>query len=106
MSDAKFESIVQDYFSRLMRMEPVYATYLGVHEYDGMLPRGTKSHFMEKIALLKEFKDNLAEIEPEKLSREKRIDWMLARHIAKIELFKLEELRFWERMSPVPDIVG
>ncbi len=106
MSDEKFDSLVREYFSELLRMEPVYATYLGIHEYDGQLPKGTKSHFERKVALIQEFREKLDEIKPEELSREKRMDWRLAKHMAELELFKLEELRMWEKMTQVPDTVG
>ena len=106
MSDAKFESIVQEFFSRLMRLEPVYATYLGIHEYDGQLPSGKRSHYEEKISLVKEFREKIEEISPEELSREKRMDWRIAKQMAELELFRLEELRFWEKMTQVPDTVG
>ena len=106
MSDAKFESIVQEFFSRLMRLEPVYATYLGIHEYDSQLPSGKRSHYEEKISLVKEFREKIEEISPEELSREKRMDWGIAKQMAELELFRLEELRFWEKMTQVPDTVG
>ena len=98
--------MVQEYFFELVRREPVYATYLGIHEYDGDLPRGTRDHFEGNIALLREFKEEIEEINPERLSREKRMDWRLAKHMAELELFKLEELRMWERVTWVPDVVG
>jgi len=106
MSDAKFELIVQEFFSELMRLEPVYATYLGIHEYDGQLPSGKRSHYEEKISLVKEFRVKIEEISPEELSREKRMDWRIAKQMAELELFRLEELRFWEKMTQVPDTVG
>jgi len=106
MSDERLDSIVKEYFFRLMEMEPVMATFFGIHEHDGRLPEGTRRYIQEKIHLFRDFGEEVESIPPESLSRDKRLDRELALYLVQLQLFELEELRGWEKTSKVPYIVG
>ena len=106
MSDERFDSVVREYFFRLMELEPVTATFFGVHEYDGRLPEGTRRHVQEKIQLLRGFREDVETIPPESLSRDRRLDRELALYLVELGLFEMEVLRGWEKASKVPDTVG
>ncbi len=106
MSDQRFDSIVREFFFRFLEMEPVMATFFGVHEHDGRLPEGTRRHVQEEVRLVREFREEVESIPPESLSRDARIDRELALLSADLAVFQFEELRNWERADGVPDTVG
>ncbi len=106
MSDERFDAIVREFFFRFMELEPVMATFLGVHEHDGRLPEGTRRHIQEETRLVREFRDEVESIPPESLSRDRRIDRGLAIQSAELAIFQFEEFRSWEKSDGVPDTVG
>ncbi len=106
MSDERFDALVREFFYRFLELEPVMATFLGVHEHDGRLPEGTLRQIREEARLVREFRDEVESIPPESLSRDRRIDRELAIQSADLATFQLEELRSWERSDGVPDTVG
>ena len=106
MSDERFDSLVSQFFHELMRRQPVTATYFGIHEYDGQLPEGTRKDVERTIKLARDFKESIMAIDPAGLSKRRRLDRDLGIHLADLELFMMEDLRMWEKSTPVPDTVG
>ena len=64
MSDERFDSIVREFFFRFLEMEPVMATFFGVHEHDGRLPEGTRRHIQEEVRLVREFREEIESMPP------------------------------------------
>lgn len=106
MSEGKFKQIVDEFFHRLLKLEPVYATYLGFHEYDGQLPIGGRKHINSLIKLYEEFREELLSIDGDSFSWNYKLDWMLAKQQTKLKLFELKKVRMWEKYSRVPDTIG
>ena len=106
MSDERFDSLVREYFYRLMELNPVAATFFGIHEHDGRLPEGTRREVQQTISLVREFRSEVEEIDPSSLSRDRRLDWELAIHMCDLSLFSMEVLRAWEKVSPAADTIG
>lgn len=98
-NDRKFYELVEEYVMKYLKLNPIQATYLGVHEFDTLMPRGDKRGIYEQRNLLLEFKDAISEINPIKLSRITRIDYKIALDTIKLYLFYIDEWPLW-RMYP------
>ncbi|MBF6604542.1 MAG: DUF885 domain-containing protein [Chloroflexi bacterium] len=104
--DDRLYDLVEARFRRLLRDNPVLATYVGIHTEDARL--GDVSH----DATLQELADeraHLAAIEvldPAGLSPEASFERELEIHNLQRVLFDGERLRFWERRSTAMDAVG
>src|SRR5256885_16484199 len=43
MSDAQVESLGKEVVDWYVRQNPIFATYIGIHDHDHLLPKGTRS---------------------------------------------------------------
>ncbi len=104
--NSEFTELRQKVFDYVMKKNPVSATNMGIHEYDGQLPDGSRESFEEMISRYGEWIGDLNEIEREKLSQENRESLQAGVHLLKLRLFELEQLRFWESDPNQPQIIG
>jgi uncharacterized protein (DUF885 family) len=82
-----------------MELRPVEATYHGIHEHDGRWPDGTLAGAEEQRALVRRFEADLS-------GRGGGLDADLARYVAALMRFQLEDLRLWARMPEATEQIG
>ena len=104
--DNTFWDVVEAHFRRLMATHPIYATYLGIHDGDGLLDDATRDAVLQEIANAKAFAVEVETIDPAGLSESVRLERELALHNVRRELFDLDVHRVWERRSTAMDQVG
>jgi uncharacterized protein (DUF885 family) len=104
--DDRFYDLVEARFRRLMRDNPVAATYFGVHEYDDQLGDGGREAVIGEIAADREHLALVEAMDPAGLSAPVRFERDLELHNVRRSLFELDELRIWERRSLALDTVG
>ena len=104
--NSEFAELRQKVFDYVMKKNPVSATNMGIHEYDGSLPDGSRESVEEMISRYDEWIGDLNEIDREKLSQENRESLQAGRHLLNLRLFELEQLRFWASNPNQPQIIG
>ena len=81
----------------IWRFHPVGATYLGIHQYDTLLPDYSQNRLNEMSKRLTELDRMLHEIDTLALSPDDVIDYHLLKINIHDELFTLEETRIYEK---------
>ncbi len=84
----------------------MFATHVGIHEYDHNLPRGTRDAQLEELVRVKEALGRLEAIDRRGLSPSRRVDYGVLRNTLRFFAFETEELRIWESMPAAADLVG
>ncbi|MFC1754703.1 DUF885 domain-containing protein [Thermoproteota archaeon] len=102
----EFDNLVNDLFNHLMKQNPVYATYMGLHHFDGELPDGSRESYLNDIETMKHFLSLFKSFPVDELSKERSLDHDLAIHGIKLELFEAESLRFWESFPESVNTIG
>ncbi|HYB77732.1 MAG TPA: DUF885 domain-containing protein, partial [Thermoplasmata archaeon] len=83
--------------AHLFVLRPTMASYLGLHEYDGVLPDVSRESTDRWAATAKEFLRELDEIPERDLTLARRLDRSLLRLLLEGNLFDLEETRELDR---------
>ena len=104
--DDRFRALVEDHFRYLVSAMPVFATFIGIHSEDHRLGDGTRDAVLDRIAHERRFVGELESIDGEGLSAEARFERELALHVARLDLFTLDEERAWERRSSALEEIG
>ncbi len=94
-----FDHIVHDSLQRLLELNPLMGTQLGLHEYDAIVPRIDKKWVESLEKLMKETLDRLGEVDAEKLRGPRRIDYEVLVRGLRLEL---RELREWPLHKMMP----
>ncbi len=106
MPDADVDELAREIFDWYCEHDPVFATGMGLHESDHLMPDGGREAKLAEIAAGKEFKAAADAIPLKGLSIAKRIDLAALRNAINLSLFEDSELRFWEARPTAPAIVG
>jgi len=93
-------------FETFLRRDPIFATSIGIHIYDDVLPSGTLQSKYEDIIIMKSYLKKFEELSNNTLIKEKMFDRDLAIDSLKLSLFLEDELRLWSSSPEAPDIVG
>ena len=104
--DKKFEELQNRIFDKIMERNPTWATALGIHEYDHVLPDISKDKHLKDIELIKGWRNELESIDISKLSKENKLSRKLGIHLFDLLLFQMKELRGWEKNPSLPSVVG
>jgi len=102
----EFDNLVNKLFNYTMEQNPVYATYIGLHQFDGELPDGSRDSYLNNLNTMKNFLYLFKTFSTNELSKEKSLDHDLAIHGLQLELFEVESLRFWESFPDCVNTVG
>jgi uncharacterized protein (DUF885 family) len=95
-ADRAFAAYAASTLDGLLARDPVRATMVGDHRYDGRLIVGTAEHFDEVSRWASDCLAGLASLDTARLSPENRVDAeMLANHLALVR-FNVDELREYE----------
>jgi len=100
--DAEFAQLADRFFDQyLFKYDPVSGTQAGFHQYDALLPSGSRSEIDEQIAVLKKFEGEVAGFAVQGLSSPASADRDLVLSTIRGQLLSLETIRPWEKN---PDI--
>ena len=102
----KLKDIRKEVFDFVMKAEPPAATNMGIHEYDGELPDGSRGAQEEKIRKFKDWVAELEEIDSEKLEGEEKDSLKVGKHVLNLRIYELDELRKWESNPNHARVIG
>jgi uncharacterized protein (DUF885 family) len=104
--DDRFFDLVESRFRRLLRDNPIAATYFGIHDYDDELGDGGRETLLAELAADREHLAAIEAFDPSDLSEEVRFERDLEIHNLRRGIFETDELRVWERRSLALDTIG
>ncbi|HET8785713.1 MAG TPA: DUF885 domain-containing protein [Candidatus Limnocylindrales bacterium] len=104
--DTAFYDLVETRFRRLIRDDPVAATYFGIHDYDDQLGDGGRETILAEIVADREHLAAIEALDDDGLSPTVRFERDLEVHNVRRSLFEADELRIWERRSLALDTIG
>ncbi|MEE9116432.1 MAG: DUF885 domain-containing protein [Thermoplasmata archaeon] len=104
--DEELDKLVQEYLDWWVERNPIVGTIMGLHQYDHLLPEGTRDAVLEDIETIKEFQRRFEAIDDSQLSPKKRIEKQSMIHSYRVTLFMMEEYRQWESYPTGADVIG
>ena len=93
----ELDELLDDYLDSVLERNPHVATLLGVHEYDDVLPSGTRASVEDEIDAARELREELDGFEGYEAE--------LARASLNYDLYEMDELRLWEGDPQAADAV-
>jgi len=102
----RFDRLAKGLFDEIIELQPHAATYLGLHQYDHLMPEGSKDTVFKLMRLLHSYLDKFSEISPSSLDFDRRLDLELAKDMLRLELFYLEDWPVWRMFPGAPDTIG
>ncbi len=94
-ADAAFKALTQRFIASAMRLSPVEATALGIHDFDGQLPDITAQGRTARVAEWRAILAELARISPAALSRDNQVDYAILTNELRYRIFANDELQEW-----------
>jgi uncharacterized protein (DUF885 family) len=104
--DERFRSLADRFFEQLMELEPVWATFVGIHRWDDRLGDASRDGVEKRVALARQFVRDLEALPEGELSSESLFERELGLHAARRFLFNDEIHRVWERRGTASDDIG
>ncbi|HEX2913476.1 MAG TPA: DUF885 domain-containing protein [Chloroflexia bacterium] len=96
-----FENLSERILKRHHYFQPTEARYyIGLHEYDGVLPDYSKAGIETRTANAREDLKELAQLDRNSLASQQQFDLEVLRHELEATIFNLSEKRDWEK-SPM-----
>src|SRR3989440_521852 len=106
MPDAEVDALAKEVVDWYIEWNPIFATYVGIHDHDHRLPIGTYDAELEERARVKEFLHRVEAIDRTGLSAGKRVDLGNLRNVFRIWIFESEEIGTWQSMPRGAQTVG
>jgi uncharacterized protein (DUF885 family) len=104
--DDRFYDLVESRFRRLLRDNPVTATYFGIHDHDDELGDGGRETILAELEADRAQLAAIEGLDPAGLSATVRFERDLELHNLRRALFEGDDLRIWERRSLALDTIG
>jgi uncharacterized protein (DUF885 family) len=104
--DDRLYDLVEARFRRLLRDNPTYATYAGIHTEDERLGDGTRDAVLQELADERAHLAAVEALDPKGLSAEASFERELEIHNLRRVIFDTDVHRVWERRSTAMDTVG
>ena len=99
-ADDMFDSLVEEFIRKLLRIYPLMGTYLGLHQYDTLVPDLSRDALLEWLSTLKELIKKFECIDPSLLTGSRVIDYPVILNQLKKMKIPLEDWPVW-RMYPI-----
>ena len=96
-NDADFDKFADEFIGGWLAARPLQGTALGFHEYDGKINDFSRPAIDGEIARLKQFNERAKKFDASKLSAHASIDLRILRATIDGELFRIEEMKVFER---------
>jgi len=93
-------------FEALTHRDPVFATSLGIHSYDHLLPEGTLQAKLADIEIMKAYLRDFEGFRNRQLTADRGFDRDLAIDSLKLMLFFDDDLGLWRSSPEAPHTVG
>src|SRR5213594_1217193 len=106
MPDAEVDALAKEVVDWYVEWNPIFATYVGIHDHDHRLPSGTREAELEERGHIKDFLRRLEVIDRSGLSAGKRVDWGNLRNVFRLWIFESEEIATWQSMPRGAQTVG
>lgn len=94
-ADAAFQALGQRFIASSMRLSPVEATALGIHDHDHRLPDVTAAGRAARVAEWTAILTELGRINPAVLSRDNQVDYAILRNELQYRIFANDRLQEW-----------
>ena len=91
-----FAGLADFYYRELVSRNPVTATWLGEHSFDGLLPETGAEGVERHLAFLREMRSTFSSLSDNELSVDERIDRESIVHFADQQIFKDDDLQLWK----------
>ncbi len=104
--DTRFDVAIERWFGERLVLQPEWATYLGIHEYDHLLSHGGREGVEADIAFTREAVATMNAFASANLSPERALDRDLVIHEARLRLFDLETRRSWAGRTDAAEAIG
>jgi uncharacterized protein (DUF885 family) len=98
--------LVEGRFRRLLRDNPIAATYFGIHDHDDQLGDGGRETILAELAADREHLTAVEGLDPAGLSESARFERDLEIHNLRRTIFETEEIRIWAKRSLALDTIG
>jgi uncharacterized protein (DUF885 family) len=95
--DLLLRELVDEYFAARFQFYPAEATAVGVHDFDGELPRLRREDIRLRVTWLKDFRQRLLGVDLTTLSSESYYDALQLSFAVRAELHGLEGEEIWRR---------
>jgi uncharacterized protein (DUF885 family) len=105
-ADARFERAVDRWFRDRLRLDPSLATFVGIHEHDGLLPDASREAVEQRVAYWRATQREMETFDPDDLAPSRALDRDLLIHEARLELHELTERRTWAGRSNAAEEIG
>ncbi len=91
-----FEKVANHYYKELLSRNPVTATWLGEHSFDGLLPETGADSVERNLCFLREMRDAFSSLPENELSVDEKLDREIVMHFAESQIFVDEDLQRWK----------
>jgi len=95
--DARFLKLVDAYFDQAFKLEPSWATAVGIHTYDSEFEDYSKDGFKRRIDNLHQYLKEFQSIDAGKLNKLNRFDCELVINHIKANLLSAEDMQLWRK---------
>src|SRR3989442_1732398 len=106
MPDAEVDALAKEVVDWYIEWNPIFGTYIGIHDHDHRLPSGTYDAELEERARVQEFLHRVEAIDRKGLSTGKRVDLGNLRNVFRIWIFESEEIGTWQSMPRGAQTIG
>ncbi|MBA2436457.1 MAG: DUF885 domain-containing protein [Chthoniobacterales bacterium] len=96
-ADADFDKLALDFISGYLAARPLHGVALGFHQYDGKIGDFSRLAIDAEVERLKRFADELAKLDPGKLSKGAEIDRRILQAAIAGELAQIVEMGVFEK---------
>ena len=93
--EATLEDWLDRFFESYYRRRPVNATFIGVHEYDDLLPDFSRNGVADVVGEMRSLLEELEQLPDEGLSPAQAMDRMLAEGFLRIQLWEYGSKHFY-----------
>jgi uncharacterized protein (DUF885 family) len=100
MSD--FQRLIDEIVDHLLAENPVWATYVGVHDYDEQLPSWAAADIAARLCRQKEYATELQQWSSRELPPQEELDCKVAAGLLANEIVNNEQFRRWQRDPDLP----
>ncbi|MDQ6794239.1 MAG: DUF885 domain-containing protein, partial [Chloroflexota bacterium] len=104
--DDRFYDLVESRFRRLVRENPLLATYLGIHTEDDRLGDGSRDVVLSELEADKQHLAAVERLDVKGLSSAARLEREIEIHNLRRAIFDTDVVRTWERRSTALDTAG
>jgi uncharacterized protein (DUF885 family) len=93
----RFEDLARDYCAMWDRLNPVSASWLGIHDYDDRLGDFSEAGFEEQAGEMLEYENRLTQIDPATLGASEQIDYAILLADIRANRWSIEKVADWRR---------